>query len=162
MSDPMHTWNPDDGPPPTDEESLAAAALAAALDKGAPPAGDLDTAALVSTALRVRAVERPDATASRAAADRAVRDAMARHTRSWWSRGPRLRIAAAAALLLTAAGAGGGAWLLSRSRPEATLSHSPDSAFDAPVEPGAASTPATRLYENRLRSYRAAMLGGDR
>lgn len=59
MSDPNERWNTDDGPPPTDAEILAASRLADALDKGAPSGLYLDTEALVATALRVRAVERP-------------------------------------------------------------------------------------------------------
>jgi hypothetical protein len=160
MSDTNDRWNPDDGPPPTDEEMLAASRLAEALDKGAPTGLDLDTAALVSTALRVRAVERPDATAARAVADRGARDALAAHRRAWWSRGPRLRIAAAA--VLAAAGAGGGAYLAARSPATVTAAEGPRAVFDAPVEPGAGSAPSTHLYDHGLRSYRAALLGGDR
>lgn len=159
MSDPKHTWNPDDGPAPSDDELLEAARLADALDKG--NASDVDTAALVSTALRVRAARRPDDAAVRAVTDRAITAALQHHRASWWTRAPRLRIAAAAAAVLTAAGVGGGAWVASRPR-ATSIEHHDIAAFDAPVEPGAGSMPSSRLYDRGLRSYRAALLGGDR
>jgi hypothetical protein len=159
MSDPKHTWNPDDGPAPTNDELLESARLADALDKGA--AADVDTAALLSTALRVRTARRPDDDAVRAVTERAISAALQHHRASWWTRAPRLRIAAAAAAVLTAAGVGGGAWVASRPRPMAAELHDV-AAFDAPVEPGAGSVPSSRLYDRGLRSYRAALLGGDR
>ena len=140
--------------------SLAASRLADALDKGAPSGLDLDTEALVATALRVRAVERPDAAAAHSIADRVAREAAASHHRAWWSRGPRLRIAAAA--VLAAAGVGGGAYLAAQSPSTGAANLEPRAVFDSPVEPGAGSGPATRLYDRGLRSYRAALLGGDR
>lgn len=160
MSDPNERWNTDDGPPPTDEEMRAAARLADALDKGAASGVDLDTEALVATALRVRAAERPDAIAARAVAERVARDAVAAHRRVWWSQGPRLRIAAAA--VLAAAGVGGGAYLAAQSPSTVAPSEAPRAVFDAPIEPGAGSAPATRLYDHGLRAYRSALLGGDR
>ncbi len=160
MSDLKHTWNIDDEPPPTAEELLAASRLADALDKGA--AEDVDTAALVTTALRVRAARRPADDVVRAVADRAVAEAMRTHRSARWTRAPRLRIAAAAALLLAAAGAGGGAWIATHPNVSPAVTRELAAAFDAPVEPGAASGPSSRLYDRGLRSYRASLLGGAR
>lgn len=160
MNEPKHTWNPDDGPPPTDEELRAAAALADALEGRGAPAPDDD--ALLSTALRVRAVASPDGAASKAASERAVRDALQRRqARSWWSSGSRLRLAAAAAAVLATVGVGGSQYLRARAVGSvATISRPAGDVFDAPVEPGAGSTPASRIYDSRMRSYRAALLGG--
>ncbi len=160
MSDPKHTWNTDDGPPPSEDEVLAASRLADALDdRGAHGA---DTDALVRTALRVRAARRPSDDVVRAVADRAVTAAMRSHRSAWWTRAPRLRIAAAAAVVLAAAGVGGGAWVATRPAPNPAEARELAAAFDSPVEPGAASGPSSRLYDRGLRSYRAALLGGAR
>ncbi len=109
MSTPDTDWNPDDGPAPTEEELREAARLADALDRPVAPAVMTpETAALLSTAVRVKAVARPDDAAARAAADRAVRRRAAGPARpaAWWSPA-RLRFAAAAAAVLAAAGVGG-------------------------------------------------------
>lgn len=159
MSDLKHDWNTDDGPPPTEEELLAASRLADALDRAAPIEGD--DAALYATAKRVSASLHTDDAAVRVVTERAVSDALRRHRSAWWTRGPRLRIAAAAAFVLAAAGAGGGAWMATHSR-VSSPSRELTAAFDAPIEMGAGSGPSTRLYDRGLRSYRDALLGGSR
>lgn len=162
MSDLNHPWNPDDGPPPTEGELRDAARLAAALDGPVPAVTAPDTAALLATALRVKAIAHPDHEASRAAARRALRDALkqAPTARAWWA-SPRLQIAAAAVAILVAAGVGGRAYLRGASHealPD-VLHEAP--VFDAPVEPGAGSQPATRLYDHELHAYRDTLLGGE-
>ncbi len=160
MSDPINNWNPEDGPAPTEEELRAASRLADALDRGVPPEGD--DALLHAAALRVRASLHVDDAAVRSVTERAVAQALRQHRSAWWTRGPRLRIAAAAAFVLAAAGAGGGAWMAARARPSASPAPELTAAFDAPVELGAGSAPSMRLYDRGLRSYRDALLGGSR
>lgn len=159
MSTPDTDWNPDDGPAPTEEELREAARLADALDRPVAPAVMTpETAELLSTAVRVKAVARPDDAAARAAADRAVRHALKGPARpaAWWSPA-RLRFAAAAAAVLAAAGVGGREYV--RSRPAAAPAQ--EAVFDAPVEPGAGSAPSSRLYDHGLRGYRDGLLGGS-
>jgi hypothetical protein len=159
MSTPDTDWNPDDGPPPTEEELREAARLAEALDRPVAPAVMTpESAELLRVAGRVKATARPDDAAARAAADRAVRRALQGAARpgAWWNP-TRVRFAAAAAAVLVAAGLGGREY--ARSRPQPAASAEP--VFDAPVEPGAGSAPASRLYDHGLRSYRDGLLGGS-
>lgn len=159
MSTPDTDWNPDDGPAPTEEELREAARLADALDRPVAPAVMTpETAELLSVAVRVKAVARPDDAAARAAADRAVRHALKAPARpaAWWSPA-RLRFAAAAAAVLAAAGVGGREYVRART-PAAPVQ---EAVFDAPVEPGAGSAPSSRLYDHGLRGYRDGLLGGS-
>ncbi len=160
MTDPKDTWNPEDGPPPTAEEISEARALADALDPGARrrPA-DPALAEAMDVALRLRATAHPDAQAARTVAARAVTDALAQARSPWSARRFRWGLVAACAVLV----AGVGGVQLARPRtptPRATISRPATDVFTAPVEPGAASVPADRIYDSRLRSYRAVLLRG--
>jgi hypothetical protein len=164
MSTPDTDWNPDDGEAPTAEELREAARLAEALAAPAPPAVMTpDTAEALRVAARIRAVSRPDDAAARDAAARAVSAALAapaaRAPARWLARWSpaRRRLAAAAAAVLVTAGASG-AYLRARLPSEPA----DRGVFDGPVEPGAGSGPATRLYDHGLRGYREGLLGGAR
>jgi hypothetical protein len=163
MSTHEPNWHPDDGAPPTDDERRDARRLAEALDGTSHPAVvSPELRELLAIAGRVRATVRPDPHAARAAADRAVRHALqsaARPTRAWeaWWSPARVRFAAAAATVLALAGVGGGAYLRARWQ---TQPPQEVPVFDAPVQPGAGSAPASRLYDHSLRGYRDALLRG--
>lgn len=155
----VNDWNPDDGPPPTEEEREDARRLADSLAHGpaARPA-DPDTAALVSTALRVRATTRPVDDHAAEAVRRALRTAleadrpMARVLRLRW--GVAAAVAAAGVLAIAVR-------LRENDGPHrGSLAISLPPAFTEAVQPGAGALPSSRLYERRLRRYRAAYLRG--
>lgn len=159
MSSVNDSWNPDDGPPPTDEERAQAKGLADALAHGPDRRPrDPDVAALLDTALRVRATAHPDAARTDDAARRAVREVLhqdrpiARVFRLRW----RVAVAVAAAGVVAIAvgiGTRGG-----DDRAPSSLSAELPPAFSEAVQPGAGAAPATRLYDRRLRLYRESYL----
>jgi hypothetical protein len=149
-------WNPEDGPEPTEEEILAAQTLASSLEQ--PPNTSLTDA--TEMALRVRAIHHPNAEKDREIARRAVALVMAHPSnKRWWHNTPRLRIAAAAAVIAMVTGA-----LVSSRIRHGDKTHVTTTPliWNAAIEPGAASAPATRMYDHSLRDYRAALLGDTR
>lgn len=159
MSSVNDPWNPDDGPPPTEEERAQARSLADALahGPGARPRAP-EVAALLDTALRVRATAHPDPERARAAARAAVRASLAsdrplaRVIRLRW----RVTVAVAAAgVVAIAVGVGLRA---SEDRAPTSLTTALPPAFEQAVNPGAGAAPATRLYDRRLRLYRDSYL----
>ncbi len=159
MSDPTPDWNPEDGPPPSDDELAEATALARALDGAVATAPDSEA---LRMGLRVRALAHPDRDAAKAVADRVVRDALQQHRSAWFARAPRLRLVAGF-VALVGVGLAGGAYVRRNTERSATATTATtvSAVFTAPVEPGAGSMPATRLYDRGLRDYRASLLGGD-
>lgn len=157
MSDPTSDWNPEDGPPPSDDELAEATALARALDGAVATAPDSEA---LRMGLRVRALAHPDRDAAKAVADRVVREALTQHRSAWFARAPRLRLVAGF-VALVGVGLAGGAYVRRNAERSATTTATAIAVFTAPVEPGAGSMPATRLYDRGLRDYRAGLLGGD-
>jgi hypothetical protein len=111
-------------------------------------------------ALRVRAIHHPSSEQDREIARRAVAIVMAHPSnKRWWHNAPYLRITAAAAVVAMIAGALAGSRILRDNKSHITTS---PLIWNAAVEPGAASAPATRMYDHGLRDYRATLLGDAR
>ena len=70
----------------------------------------------------------------------------------------------AVAGVLLVAGVGGAeiSRLTTAPRRASPITRSASDLFDAPIELGAGSEPAVRIYESRLHSYRDALLRGRR
>lgn len=155
-------WNPEDGPPPSDDERADAARLADALGRPADP-DDPDVRELVAVARRVHATAHPDRDDHRARVERVTRDVLAagrplaspvrRLVRRAWP----VAIAAAAVLVV-------GVSIGRRPRHAPTdgpsISRDVDDVLRSPVQTGAASAPATQVYEARLTAWREAYLRG--
>ena len=165
MSAPDERWNPDDGPAPTDEERAEAARLSDALARPSAPE-DPALRELVAVARRVHATAHPDRDEHRAVVDRVTREVLApARTLASPARGLVRRLwpfaIAAAAVLVVGVSVG-------RARPDAahrapSISRDVDDVLRAPVNPGSASAPATRVYEARLTAWREIYLtGGSR
>lgn len=165
MSRAPEDWNPDDGPAPTDEERADAARLADALDRDASRAKP-ELAALVDTALRLRATVHPRPDVVRAVADRVTAEVLDRHASSARSpvaflrrRWRPLAVAAAAVATLSV----GGAQLLSRpGAAEPSISRVADDVFSSPLGAREGSTPSSRIYDARMHAWRDALLRGGR
>ncbi len=164
MSAADDSWNPDDGPPPTDEERAEAARLTDALARPAAP-DDPDLRELVAVARRVHATAHPDRDDQRARVDRIAREALAtarpqtspvrRLVRRAWP-----FAVAAAALMVVGVSMGRPSPRVGAGEGAVSISRDVDDVLRAPVRSGAASAPATQVYEARLTAWRDAYLRG--
>lgn len=165
MSAPDERWNPDDGPAPTDEERAAASRLSEALFQPNAP-DDPALRELVSVARRIHATAHPNREVQHAATARitdevlATMRPMASPVRGIARRMWPFAVAAAAILVV---GVSVGRPRSVPAGPDPSISRDVDDVLRAPVGVGAASTPATRVYEARLTAWRELYLrGGSR
>ena len=165
MSAPDERWNHDDGPDPTDEERTAAARLSEALARPNAPE-DPELRELVSVARRVHATAHPARDAQRAVVARVTHEVlgtmrpMASPVRGLVRRMWPFAVAAAAVLVV---GVSVGRPRSAFTRPAPSISRDVDDVLRAPVRVGAASAPATLVYEARLTAWRELYLrGGSR
>lgn len=160
MSAADERWNPDDGPAPTDDERAEATRLSDALTRPTAPE-DPALRELVAVARRVHATAHPARDEHRVVVDRVAREVLASgRSADSTARGVVKRMwpfaVAAAAVLVV--GVSVGRARPEDSRPAPSISRDVDDVLRTPVRPGAASAPASRVYDARLTAWRDVYL----